>query len=181
MKIADGEMAAPDAVHHQRVRADFQDRVRAAGVAHFREHLLQVDAIREWCWSRRENPAAFVAGGADAAGGVTGGAQNRIDNISDGGFAVGAGDADEFQRVGRAAVKIRGGYSQGFAFGAGQQFDPGNFAAGRSAGSGLGAGNGHRATRERVGDKFIAVGFRSGQREEKSIGEQLSGCRRRPR
>ena len=39
-------MATPQTIHGQRVGAGFQDGVFSAGIAHFREHSLQVDRFR---------------------------------------------------------------------------------------------------------------------------------------
>ncbi len=61
----DREMAAPQAVHCQRVRTGFQHRVRAARIADFREHLLQIERLGRGVHRRAAAPRRLIAGGAD--------------------------------------------------------------------------------------------------------------------
>src|ERR1035438_8408248 len=106
------ESQAVNAAQRQGVRRHFHDCMRAARGFQFCEETVQVERFRRGVDGRQDAPGQMVLDGPDQRGGFAGGAQNGIDQIRRGGFAVGAGDAGEGDALVRMAIEIAGGQRQ---------------------------------------------------------------------
>ncbi len=134
------------------------------------KHALKVKRFRRCATGNNVARADFVADGADDSAGLIRGLENVANHEGGGGFPVGAGDADDIQRVGGMPVKGRGNIGHGRA-GAGGA-DAGD--ARRQTQAGL-VDNGHGAFAHGFVNISAAIRSRAGQREKKSAGRDLAG------
>lgn len=104
------KITAGDAALGEAVRGDFEDTVRESGGYHPRQVTLNFQRIGSG--DMKAGVEGFIADdGADRgdeSGFASGGEQNRMDEAGGGGFAVGAGDADEGE-LPRGEAVPRGG------------------------------------------------------------------------
>ena len=103
------EARAGHAPLHQRVRGDLHGAGRVARVAHPGEQQLEVDRVGRGVVHRLHRPADPGLDRADQAAAVAGRLEHRAQQERRGGLAVGAGDADDGQRLGGAPGERRGG------------------------------------------------------------------------
>ena len=110
-----GEAATPQAFLHQGVRTGFQNGVGPAFGHDFREETLEFERFRRGVCGGPGLERRAMEDGAEKSAVATGGGQNRIDQETSSGFAVGAGDADQLQVIGGPAVKICSNHCQRLA------------------------------------------------------------------
>ena len=104
------------AVQHERMAGHLHHHVRAAGVRHLPEELLQLVALGRGALGVDELRADHVAVGADEAHfGVARDLQQQLQQIGRGRLAVGAGDADDRHLRGRVAEEVAGHQRQRLA------------------------------------------------------------------
>ena len=102
-----GEMASPQAVHGQRVRACFHHDSGATFIAYLSEHLLKIERFGRGVNRVAAGAWRAIPDRADQAGFLSRGAQDRIDQVGRRRFAVRSRDAHKLQSVGGLAVKSR--------------------------------------------------------------------------
>ena len=115
-KDAHGKTDARHALEHQRVGGDLHHDVGAPGVAHLAEELLQLEALRRGALRGQLLRPDHVAVGADQTHlRAERGLQDVLDEVSGGGLAVGAGDADHGHLPRRVAEEVASGDGQSIA------------------------------------------------------------------
>ena len=152
------------------VGGDFHGAAAAAVGAHFGEELLDFQAFRGGVGGGDLGAAEVVEDGAEEAGAELAGVHQVVDDEGGGGFAIGAGDASDFELASGVVVEGGGGLGEGDAGVA--DVDPGDFGIGRGGlfreddgGTGFDGG----------GDEAIAVGVGAAQGEEGGAGGDGTG------
>ena len=107
------QLGPGQAVLVQCVRARFHEAMRAPGIEHVGEELLQADRIR--CGVRGGNHPVHnaVLHGADQAGLSVKHAGEPVEEGGHRGLAVGAGDGDDLEALGRVVVEVGGEVAEG--------------------------------------------------------------------
>ncbi len=109
---ADGETNPADPLIGHRVAGDLYHRRGDPVLAGDREQRVQVGRLRRRAHTVDDDVTDAGLHRADEAGGLTRGAQARLDKIGGGGLAGGSGDADDRQVRCRLAVRDRGGLAE---------------------------------------------------------------------
>ena len=155
------ELEAVNAAERQRVRGDLHGQVRAAALApdSAAKRMTSSDSgVVLGAGMRSSRQAIFD--GSDQAGDLARGAQNRVDQVRGGGFAVGAGDSGERYAFIRLPVEIARGDRQRLP--AVLHFNPGAAKLSRyPTGHRRLAHERTRTLRDRVSRKLAAVDARS--------------------
>ncbi len=95
-------------VLHERVRGDLHRDVGGTAVPHRREVRYDLERGRRRERRRLLDATEAVVDRAEHAGTMPSGVPDRLEQIRDGRFPVGPGDADHGERAGRIAVEPRG-------------------------------------------------------------------------
>src|SRR5579862_3426697 len=162
------KMATPHALERQRVRTHLQHRVRTARVAHFREHLLQIERFGRRV---RRLPAALrrpVSGRSHKAARESRGLHNRIRQKRSRRLSIRAGDSHQLQRVRWMPVKICSRLRERPPLFTRRNFNPSSLNA-HVWWSGTRTCNHLRATPNRSAHELIAIYLLARQREEHRI------------
>ncbi len=162
------KMAAPHALERQRMRTHLQHRVRTARVAHFREHLLQVERFRRRV---RRFPAALrrpVSGRSHQSARESRSLHNRVHQKRSRRLSIRSGDSHQLQRIRRMSVKIRSRLRERSPLLARRNFNPRNFCA-RICRARARTCDHLRAASDRTAHKLIPIHFLARQREEHRI------------
>ena len=107
------QLGSGQAVLVQGVRARFHEAVRASGIEHVGEELLQADRVG--CGVGRGDHAVHdaVLHGAHQAGLAVEHAGEPVEEGGHRGFAIGAGDGDDLEALGRVVMEVGGEVTEG--------------------------------------------------------------------
>ncbi len=149
-------------VHRQRRARHLHDRVAAAGIGHGSKGPVE-DARRRRGVRRVDGaPAEAVADGAQHAGRRARRLEDRLEQEGDGGLAVGSGDADQLQPVGRVAGHPRHQHAERLGAVGDDHL--------RHVGVDLVLGDhGDGAALDRAGDEAVAVGAARDGDEQRAL------------
>ena len=163
------ELQAEHALLIDAVRADLHHRLPAAGVAHLREHTVDVDRLRRGLERRHAAVAEVVADRAEQADLLVA-VEKMPHEVRDRRLAVRAGDAHDAEvAVGKAVVALRDAGEHRARIGHLDERDlrrRGDRQARRN--------HGHRAPVDRLVDVGRAVGAQARQREEQGAGHDAA-------
>ncbi len=176
---ADGEIEAVDPAQAQRVAGHLHHRDVDTAFDHHRQQFLDVGRLRGGQGAGDRDPVDAHPDRADQPDATLGGPQPRLHQVADGGFAGGAGDADDRQPCRRAPVDDGGQLPEdGPRGGMDQHRNPGRF---RDLGDPGGIGeHRHRPGGDGLRRETRAVGERTGQRGEQIAGPAVLGPQAHP-
>ena len=115
----------------QGMGTDLHDARLAVGLEHLRHHLLHFERLGRGPLGRNHPIADFIADGAQETALDSSSLRDGLNHESNGGFAVGAGDADDLQ--GRAGMLVEGAGRTGQRFANVGHFDLGDAAGNQGA------------------------------------------------
>ena len=169
------QLGPGQAVLIQGVRARFHEAVRAPGIEHVGEELLQADWIR--CGVGRGDHAIHdaVLHGADQSGLAVEHAGEPVEEGGHRGLAVGAGDGDDLEALGRVVVEVGGEVAEGSP--AVFHLDVDDLVAPVIFGRHLFAHDGSRTSADGAGDVLMAVHGGTGNGHEAAERPDLPAVR----